>query len=156
MARSLSDGDARITGALSFQYWPPAPQDQEAAVIVARFDSLAELRAWQQSEQNRALVKEAAPLVEGGVLLQLAGQAAAEYYGGRRRAKSSSRRSSRSRSRVSRVRRPHPTGPGNIPGIPRFVRAAAAPKRAGWTTVLRFDTAEIWMAGLTRPSAPRS
>ncbi len=139
-------------GALSFQYWPPAPQDQEAAVIVARFDSLAELRAWQQSEQNRALVKEAAPLVEGGVLLQLAGQAAAEYYG---RATTSEvvitqikpGQEAAYRAFADRIQRVQETFPGYLGS---FVQPPHQ-KELGWTTVLRFDTAENLDGWLNSP-----
>jgi uncharacterized protein len=139
-------------GAGSFQYWPPALQDQEAAVIVARFDSLAALRAWQQSDQSRALVKEAAPLVEGGVLLQLAGQAAAEYYG---RSTTSevvitqikAGQEAAYRAFADRIQRVQETFPGYLGS---FVQPPHQ-KESGWTTVLRFDTAENLDGWLNSP-----
>lgn len=139
-------------GASSFQYWPPSPDDQDAAVIVARFDSLAALRTWQQSEQNRALVKEAAPLVEGGLLFQLAGQAAAEYYG---RSTTSEvvitqikpGQEAAYRAFADRIQRVQETFPGYLGS---FVQPPHQ-KELGWTTVLRFDTAENLDGWLNSP-----
>jgi antibiotic biosynthesis monooxygenase (ABM) superfamily enzyme len=139
-------------GANSFQYWPPAPPDQEAAVLVGRFDSLSSLRAWLLSDAHRELAAEAAPLVEGGVLLQLAGQAAAEYYG---RVTTSEivitqikpGQEAAYRAFADRIQRVQETFPGYLGS---FVQPPHEKER-GWTTVLRFDTPENLEGWLNSP-----
>ncbi len=79
MVRPLADGDAGIAGSESFEFLPPTP-DQEEAVAVARFATVDAVRVWRHSEANQALIEEARPLVEGGLLMQLTGKAAMEYY----------------------------------------------------------------------------
>ena len=37
------------------------------------------LRRWRRGEENRALIDDVAPLVEGGLVMQLVGQAAVDY-----------------------------------------------------------------------------
>ena len=64
---------------LSVEFWPPAPPDQLEAVALARFSSIDALRQWRRGEVNRKLVDEVAPLVEGGLVMQLVGKAAVEY-----------------------------------------------------------------------------
>ena len=66
-------------GAISFEYGPPTP-DQEESVAIARFTTVDALRVWRHSATNAALIDEAKPLVDGGVVMQLTGKAALEYY----------------------------------------------------------------------------
>jgi len=66
-------------GALSFEYRPPAPPDQEEAIALASFDTMESLRRWRHGDESRALIAQAVRLVEGGIVMQLAGQAAAGY-----------------------------------------------------------------------------
>ena len=65
--------------ALSAELWPPAPPDQQEMVGLARFASIDALRQWRRGEVNRKLVDEVAPLVEGGLVMQLVGKSAVEY-----------------------------------------------------------------------------
>ena len=71
---SLLAADARAV-----EFWPPAPPDQLGTVGLARFPSMDALRRWRRGEENRTLVEAAAPLVEGGLVMQLVGQAAVDY-----------------------------------------------------------------------------
>ena len=66
---------AIASGAESVEFWPPAPPDQLEWVAVARFPSLSSLQNWRRGEENRKLVDQVTPLAEGGVVMQLAGQA---------------------------------------------------------------------------------
>ena len=66
-------------GALSVEFWPPAPPDQLESVAMTRFTSVDALRQWRRGDRNRELIDEVAPLVEGGLVMQLVGQAAVEY-----------------------------------------------------------------------------
>ena len=66
-------------GALSVEFWPPAPPDQFEAVAIARFTSVDVLRTWRRGDKHRALIDEVAQLAEGGVVMQLVGQAAVDY-----------------------------------------------------------------------------
>ena len=47
-------------GAVSVEFWPPAPPDQLEAVAIARFTSVDTLRVWRRGAQNRKLVDEVA------------------------------------------------------------------------------------------------
>lgn len=129
-------------GATSFEYWPPSA-DQEEAVAVGRFASVEALRQWRHGAENRALVAEAAPLVEGGLVMQLAGQAAIEYYvqhsateviitavkAGKEEAY---------RAFADRIQKVQETFPGYLGS---FVEPPHQ-KETGWTTVLRFNSVE--------------
>ena len=66
-------------GALSVEFWPPAPPDQLELVGLVRFTSIDALRRWRRGEVNRKLIEDVAPLVEGGLAMQLVGQAAVDY-----------------------------------------------------------------------------
>ncbi len=46
---------ALAAGALSVEFWPPAPPDQLEAVVTARFPSVEALRKWRRGEQHRKL-----------------------------------------------------------------------------------------------------
>ena len=70
---------ALAAGAESVEFWPPAPPDQLEWVAVARFTSIAPLQKWRRGDANRKLVERVTPLVEGGVVMQFAGQAAVDY-----------------------------------------------------------------------------
>lgn len=129
-------------GATSFEYWPPNP-DQEEAVALMRFESVDALRLWRKSERNRALVAEGAALAFGGIIMQLAGQAAIEYYvqhsateviitqikAGNEEAY---------RAFADRIQKVQETFPGYLGS---FVQPPHQ-KETGWTTVIRFDSAE--------------
>jgi antibiotic biosynthesis monooxygenase (ABM) superfamily enzyme len=133
---------ALAAGALSVEFWPPAAPDQLEAVVTARFASIDDLRKWRRGEQHRALVEQATPLVEGGLVMQLVGQAAVEYsvrHGvtmvmvtdikpGKEPAY---------RAWVDRIQKLQATFPGYIGS---FVQPPQH-NETGWTTVLRFDSA---------------
>ena len=48
-------------------------------MALVRFSSIDALRHWRRGEVNRELIDEVAPLVEGGLVMQLVGQAAVDY-----------------------------------------------------------------------------
>jgi antibiotic biosynthesis monooxygenase (ABM) superfamily enzyme len=136
-------------GALSFEYWPPAPPDQEEAVALARFASFDALQQWRRGDRNRALVAEAAPLVEGGVVMQLVGQAAIEYYiqhGVTEVIVTDIKPGNEApyRAWAERIQKVQETFAGYIGS---FVQPPHQ-KETGWTTVLRFDSAanlDAWL-----------
>lgn len=66
-------------GAQSFEEIPQTP-DQDETVGVARFATVDALRVWRHSDKNRALIDEVREHVHGGVVMQLTGKAAVEYY----------------------------------------------------------------------------
>ncbi len=70
---------ALAAGAESVEFWPPAPPDQLEWVAVARFTSVDALRKWRRGDENRQARREVMPLVEGGMVMQLVGQAAVDY-----------------------------------------------------------------------------
>jgi uncharacterized protein len=138
-------------GASSFQYWPPTP-DQDVGVIVIRFDSAKDLRAWRHSNRNFDLVAAVALLVEGGHVLQLAGQAAAEYYG----TASTSEiiitqikpgQEAAYKAFADKIQAVQQTFPGYLGS---FVQPPHQNEK-GWTTVLRFDTPGHMEGWLTSP-----
>jgi antibiotic biosynthesis monooxygenase (ABM) superfamily enzyme len=128
-------------GAISVEFWPPAPPDQLETVAVNRFTSIDALRAWRRSEQNQVLVKEAAPLVEVGLVMQLVGQAAVEYsvrHGVTMVMVTEIRpgKEAAYRAWADRIQKLQATFPGYIGS---FVQPPQHKER-GWTTVLRFDS----------------
>jgi antibiotic biosynthesis monooxygenase (ABM) superfamily enzyme len=140
---------ALSAGAQSVEFWPPAPPDQLESVSVARFASMDSLRKWRRGDKNGALIAEVAPLVEGGLVMQLVGQAAVDYavrHGvtivmvtdikpGKEVAY---------RAWVDRIQKLQATFPGYVGS---FVQPPQH-KETGWTTVLRFDSAanlEKWL-----------
>jgi uncharacterized protein len=130
-------------GALNLEYVPPCPPDQIESLVVMRFDSLRSLQTWRGSMRNAALISEARPMAEGGIVVQLAGQASNE----------GDRTSSTAEMVITAVK----------PGMETRYRAWAEKiqnaqetfagyrgaftqppqgKERGWTTVFRFDTSE--------------
>lgn len=135
--------------ASSVELWPSAPPDQQEVVGLARFASLEELRRWRRGDINRQLIEEARPLAEGGVVMQLVGQAAVEYTSTRgatmvivtqiRPGKEAAYR-----TWANRIQQVQATFPG-------FIGSFVQPPQRGeadWTTILRFDSAknlERWL-----------
>ena len=138
-------------GARSFEYWPPTP-DQEEAVVVERFATLEALRAWRHSAQNRELIAQAAPLVEAGLVMQLAGEAAIEYYVQHSATEViitqiKPGKEQEYRAFAERIQKVQETFPGYLGS---FVEPPHH-KETGWTTVLRFDSTENLEAWLNSP-----
>lgn len=128
-------------GAISVEFWPPAPPDQLETVAVNRFTSIEALQAWRRSEQNQKLVKEAAPLVEVGLVMQLVGQAAVDYsvrHGVTMVMVTEIKpgKEAAYRAWAERIQKLQATFPGYIGS---FVQPPQNKER-GWTTVLRFDS----------------
>jgi hypothetical protein len=128
---------------LSVEFWPPAPPDQLEAVALARFPSIDALRQWRGGDAHRELVDEAAPLIEGGLVMQLVGKAAVEYSVDRgvtmvMATEIKPGRETAYRAWADRIQKLQATFPGYLGS---FVQP---PLRGdtGWTTVLRFDAAE--------------
>jgi antibiotic biosynthesis monooxygenase (ABM) superfamily enzyme len=136
-------------GARSVEFWPPAPPDQLESVAIARFTSVEALRKWRRGEQNRRLVEEVTPLVEGGMVMQLAGQAAVDYsvkHGVTMVMVTDIKpgKEAAYRAWADRIQKLQATFPGYVGS---FVQPPQH-KETGWTTVLRFDSAahlEGWL-----------
>jgi antibiotic biosynthesis monooxygenase (ABM) superfamily enzyme len=129
-------------GALSVEFWPPAPPDQLETVVVNRFASVDALQQWRRGDRNRELIAEAAPLVEGGLVMQLVGQAAVEYsvrHGVTMVMVTEIKpgKEAAYRAWADRIQKLQATFPGYIGS---FVQPPQY-KECGWTTVLRFDSA---------------
>jgi antibiotic biosynthesis monooxygenase (ABM) superfamily enzyme len=145
---------ALASGAESVEFWPPAPPDQLEWVAVARFASVATLRKWRRGEQNRKLVEQVMPLVEGGVVMQLVGQAAVDYsvkHGVTMVmvTEIKSGKEAAYRAWADRIQKLQATFPGYIGS---FVQPPQHNEK-GWTTVLRFDSAanlEKWLKSKPR------
>ena len=138
-------------GATSFEYVPPSP-DQEESVAVARFATVDALRVWRHSSTNAALVDEAKPLVDGGIVMQLTGQAALEYFAQNSateviitQIKQGSEQAYR--AFADRIQKVQETFPGYLGS---FVQPPHQ-KETGWTTVLRFDSVRRLNAWLSSP-----
>jgi antibiotic biosynthesis monooxygenase (ABM) superfamily enzyme len=129
-------------GALSVEFWPPAPPDQLETVVVNRFTSVDALQTWRRGAQDQKLVAEAAPLVEAGLVMQLVGQAAVEYsvrHGVTMVMVTEIKpgKEAAYRAWADRIQKLQATFPGYIGS---FVQPPQNRER-GWTTVLRFDSA---------------
>src|SRR5437867_5542229 len=59
---------------------PPQSEGVDQWVFVTHFDSLEHLNAWRTSAARARLLEEAKPLLEDGVITELAGSAAAQYH----------------------------------------------------------------------------
>ncbi len=136
-------------GALSVEFWPPAPPDQLEAVGVTRFASMDALRQWRRGDRNREFIDEVAPLAEGGVVMQLVGQAAVDYsvrHGVTMVMVTDIKHGKEAdyRAWADRIQKLQATFPGYVGSFvqpPQF-------KETGWTTVLRFDSAanlDAWL-----------
>lgn len=141
----------RSSGAESVDIVPQTP-DQDETVAVARFTSPDALRVWRHSEANRALIDQARQFVDGGVLMQLTGKAALEYYVQRNATEVIITRikpgkEDAYRAFADRITRAQQSFPGYIGS---FVQPPHQ-HETGWTTVLRFDTVENLERWLTSP-----
>jgi hypothetical protein len=128
-------------GALSVEFWPPAPPDQFEAVAIARFTSVDTLRTWRRGDRHRALIDEVAPLVEGGMVMQLVGQAAVDYsvkHGVTMVMVTDIKpgKEAAYRAWADRIQKLQATFPGYVGS---FVQPPQQ-NETGWTTVLRFDS----------------
>jgi uncharacterized protein len=135
----------------SFELLPPTP-DQDETVAVARFSTVDAARVWRHSEENQALTDQAKPLVEGGLLMQLTGKAAIEYYVQHSateviitQIKPGSEEAYRAfAARIQRVQERFPGYIGSFVQPPHH-------KETGWTTILRFDSVGHLNAWMTSP-----
>lgn len=148
-------------GAMSVEFWPPAPPDQLESVVLARFTSTEALRKWRRGTLNAALVDDVAPLVEGGLIMQLVGQAAVDYavkHGVTMVMVTDIKpgKEAAYRAWADRIQKLQATFPGYVGS---FVQPPQH-NETGWTTVLRFDSAanlEGWLksdarAGMVKES----
>ncbi|MFN2460927.1 MAG: antibiotic biosynthesis monooxygenase, partial [Candidatus Velthaea sp.] len=141
-------------GAESFQYWPPTPPDQLESVAVARFSSSDALRRWRGSDRHRELIADLEPLVEGRIVVQLAGQAASEYFGQHTTTEViitdiKAGQETAYRAFADRIQKAQETFAGYLGS---FVQPPQS-NESTWTTVLRFDTPEHleqWLASKER------
>lgn len=129
----------RSPGAESFEVIPQTP-DQDEVVGIARFATVDALRVWRHSETNRDLIEEVREHVEGGVVMQLAGQSAAEYYVQHSATEVIITRikpgkENEYRAFADRIQRMQQSFPGYIGS---FVQPPHH-NETGWTTVLRFQ-----------------
>jgi antibiotic biosynthesis monooxygenase (ABM) superfamily enzyme len=140
--------------ARAVEFWPPAPPDQLETVGLARFPSMDTLRRWRRGEQNRALIDAVAPLVQGGLVMQLVGQAAVDYsvaHGVTMVMVTEIKPGSETayKAWADRIQKLQATFPGYLGS---FVQPPQNRER-GWTTVLRFDSAsnlDRWLASPER------
>jgi uncharacterized protein len=133
---------ALAAGAENVEFWPPAPPDQLEWVGVARFASDEALRNWRRGGENRELVDRVTPLVEGGVVMQLAGQAAVDYsvkHGVTMVVVTEIKpgREADYRAWAERIQKLQAKFPGYIGSFTQPPQQ----KESGWTAVLRFDSA---------------
>lgn len=143
----------------SVELWPATPPDQLEVAAVARFRSAHALRQWRRSDANRELIEAAAPLVAGGVVMQLVGQAATEYAVSRGVSlvivtQIKPGREAQYRAWADRIQKVQSKFPG-------FLGSFVYPPQRGeteWTTVLRFDTGanlERWLKSDARAAMIR-
>ncbi|MGH6749158.1 MAG: antibiotic biosynthesis monooxygenase [Methyloceanibacter sp.] len=147
------------SAAETVEFWPPAPPDQLEAVILARFPSVEALRLWRRGKQHQKLIEEAEPLVEGGLVMQLVGQAAVDYsvrHGVTMVMVTEIKpgREADYRDWAARIQKLQATFPGYIGS---FVQPPQQ-NETGWTTVLRFDSAanlDRWLKSKERAAMIR-
>lgn len=138
----------RSPGAQNFEEIPQTP-DQDETVGVARFATVDALRVWRHSATNRALIDQVREHVDGGVVMQLTGKAAVEYYLQQSATEVILTRIKPGREDAYRVfadkiQRVQQTFPGYIGS---FVQPPHH-NETGWTTVLRFNAVrdlEHWL-----------
>ena len=112
------------------------------------------LRHWRRGEQNRELIEQVAPLVEGGLVMQLVGQAAVEYsvrHGVTMVMATEIKPGMEAayRAWADRIQKLQATFPGYLGS---FVQPPQH-NETGWTTVLRFDSArnlDGWLKSAAR------
>jgi antibiotic biosynthesis monooxygenase (ABM) superfamily enzyme len=132
----------RAPGAKSVEEVPQNP-DQEECVTVARFATVDALRDWLHGDANCALIEQARPYAAGGVVMQLAGKAALEYYVQHGTTEVIITRIKPGkeepyRAFADRIQRVQQSFPGYIGS---FVQPPHQ-HEIGWTTVLRFDSVD--------------
>jgi len=135
--------------AQSVELWPSAPPDQLEVIALARFGSIDALREWRRGKVNHELIEEAARLVEGGLVMQLVGQATVEYASTRGATmvivtKIKPGKEAAYRAWADRIQNLQATFPGFLGS---FVQPPQ-PGESDWTTILRFDSAphlERWL-----------
>ena len=136
-------------GAVDVEFWPPAPPDQLEAVAVAGSPRSMRCATGQHSGRHRALIDEVAPLAEGGVVMQLVGQAAVDYsvkHGVTMIMVTDIKpgKEAAYRAWADRIQKVQAKFPGYVGS---FVQPPQADE-TGWTTVLRFDSKanlETWL-----------
>ncbi|HKU81963.1 MAG TPA: antibiotic biosynthesis monooxygenase [Candidatus Tumulicola sp.] len=141
----------RAPGAESVEEIPPNP-DQAETVTVARFADLEALRVWRHSEANGTLIDEGRAFADGGVLMQLTGKGALEYYVQHTATEVIITRvkpgkGDEYRAFADRIQRVQQNFPGYIGS---FVQPPHQ-HETGWTTVLRFDTVKHLDGWLNSP-----
>ncbi|MDP1750954.1 MAG: antibiotic biosynthesis monooxygenase, partial [Reyranella sp.] len=62
--RKIAAAQSKAPGLQGYRFEPPVPGVQEDYVAILRFDTEANLQAWLDSPERKALVEEAAPLTE--------------------------------------------------------------------------------------------
>lgn len=62
--RKIAAAQSKAAGLQGYRFEPPVPGVQEDYVAILRFDSEANLQAWLDSPERKALLEEAAPLTE--------------------------------------------------------------------------------------------
>jgi len=132
---------ALAAGVLTVEVWHAAPPDQLETVVTARFASIDALRKWRRGDQHRKLIEQVTPLVEGGLVFQLVGQAAVDYavrHGVTMVVVTEIKpgKEAEYRAWADRIAKLQATFPGYIGS---FVQPPQH-NETGWTTVLRFDS----------------
>lgn len=141
-----------IDGYAGREIIPPQSAELGEWITVTRFDSLANLNAWQASEARQRLYAEAKALVKDGTFTELAGDAAAQFH----------RDTSATEVIIERIR------PGKEDQyrawstriqkaqakMPGYQGGYTQPPKAGgreWVTLLRFETVDHLNAWLNSP-----
>ena len=111
-------------------------------MVTARFPSVDALRKWRRGDTHRQLIEQVTPLAEGGLVMQLVGQAAVEYsvrHGVTMVMVTDIKPGMEAayRAWADRIQKLQATFPGYIGS---FVQPPQH-NETGWTTVLRFDSA---------------
>jgi len=112
-------------------------------VVTARFPSVDALRQWRRGEQHRRLIEQVTPLTEGGLVMQLVGQAAVEYsvrHGVTMVMVTDIKPGMEAayRAWADRIQKLQATFPGYIGSFEQPPQH----RETGWTTVLRLHAAE--------------
>jgi uncharacterized protein len=62
--RKIAAAQSKAPGLQGYRFEPPVPGVQQDYIAILRFDSEANLKAWMDSPQRKALIEEAEPLTE--------------------------------------------------------------------------------------------